>query len=325
MYSDKMIKGKPKKGIKNNKNSSQPRPIIEKAYSGRVITHYGNQLEVEILDGPLAGSTERFHQKPNMTRLVTGDLISWKPNSSNTGVIISKPDRINVFGRFDSDGKFKPLASNLNCVLIVIAAAPKAYINLVDRYLVAIRKLELDALLLLNKVDLIDGNTHQSLQRMLQIYDDLGYPILKVSAKSGMGLDALERRLAGQTTVLVGQSGVGKSSLINRLGSYESATVGNLSQNKYKGTHTTTTTRLYHLKNFDLIDSPGVREFGLTKVSRQEVLSGFPEIQSLASHCKFRDCSHQSEPSCAIREGLSSGVVFQERYDSYQNIIGNLD
>ena len=311
--------------MKNNKNFSELRPMSEKVYSGRVITHYGNQLEVEILDGPLAGSSKRCHQKTNTARLVTGDLVSFKPDSTNTGVIISQTDRINLFGRFDSDGKFKPLASNLNCVLVVIAAAPKAYINLVDRYLVAIRKLELDALLLLNKVDLIDGNIDQSLQRILQIYDDLGYPILKVSAKSGMGLDALERRLAGQTTVLVGQSGVGKSSLINRLGSYESATVGKLSQNKCKGTHTTTTTRLYHLKNFDLIDSPGVREFGLTKVTKQEVLSGFPEIKSLASHCKFRDCSHRSEPSCAIREGLNSGIVFQERYDSYQNIIGKLD
>ena len=297
----------------------------EKNYPGRVITHYGNQLEVEILDGPLAGLTQRCHQKGNTSRLVTGDLVTCRPGSTNTGVIISQSDRINAFGRFDSGGKFKPLASNLDCVLVVIAATPKAYINLVDRYLVALRKLELDAFLLLNKVDLIDENKDQSLQRMLQIYGDLGYPILKVSAKSGIGFEALGRQLAGQTTVLVGQSGVGKSSLINRLGSYKSAKVGNLSQTKYKGTHTTTTTRLYHLKNFDLIDSPGVREFSLTKVTKQEILSGFPEIQSLATNCKFRDCSHRGEPYCAIREGLKSGVVFQERYDSYQNILGNLD
>ena len=121
------------------------------------------------------------------------------------------------------------------------------------------------------------------------------------------------------------RSGVGKSSLINQLGSYELAKVGNLSKNKYKGTHTTTTSRLYHLENFDLIDSPGIREFGLTKVTEQEVLNGFPEIQSLASNCKFRNCSHRNEPSCAIREGLKSGAIFQERLDSYQNILGTLD
>ena len=311
--------------MKNDKRSNQPTPMDEKIYSGRIVTHYGNQLEVEILSGPLEGTTQRCHQRSSMTPLVTGDLITWKPDSMHTGIVMSQTDRNNVFGRYDGEGKFKPLASNLDCVLVVIAATPKAYLNLVDRYLVAIRKLELDALILLNKVDLIDKNKDQSLQRMIQIYSGLGYPILKVSAKSRFGFEALEKQLAGLTTVLVGQSGVGKSSLINQLGSYELAKVGSLSKNKYKGTHTTTTSRLYHLENFDLIDSPGIREFGLTKVTKQEVLNGFPEIQSLASNCKFRNCSHRNEPSCAIREGLKSGAIFQERLDSYQNILGTLD
>ena len=311
--------------MKNGKKLSQLSLMDEKSYSGRIVTHYGNQLEVEVLNGPLEGTTQRCHQRSSMTPLVTGDLITWKPDSMHTGIVMSQTDRINVFGRYDGEGRFKPLASNLDCVLVVIAATPKAYLNLVDRYLVAIRKLELDAFILLNKVDLIDENKDQSLQRMMQIYSDLGYPILKVSAKSRLGFEALEKQLAGLTTVLVGQSGVGKSSLINQLGSDELAKVGNLSKNKYKGTHTTTTSRLYHLENFDLIDSPGIREFGLTKVTKQEVLNGFPEIQSLASNCKFRNCSHRNEPSCAIREGLKSGAIFQERLDSYQNILGTLD
>ena len=320
-----MKKGRLKKSLKNSKRSSRLSPFGEASYAGRVITHYGNQLEIEILDGPLTGSTQRCHQRRNATNLVTGDLVAWKPDSTKAGVLISQPNRRNVFGRYDSDGRIKPLASNLDCVLVVIAPNPKAHLNLIDRYFVAIRKLKLDAFLLLNKVDLIHKNIDQAIHRMLQIYGDLGYPILKVSAKNGIGFKALEKQLAGQTAVLVGQSGVGKSSLINRLGSYELTKVGNLSQNKGKGTHTTTTTRLYHLGNFDLIDSPGIREFGLTKVTKQDVLNGFPEIRSLASNCKFRDCSHRSEPSCAIREGLDKGVVFQERLDSYQNILGTLD
>ena len=311
--------------MNNGKRSNQLSPMDEKSYSGRIVTHYGNQLEVEILSGPLEGTTQRCHQRGSMTPLVTGDLITWKPDPMHTGIVMSQTDRSNVFGRYDGEGRFKPLASNLDCVLVVIAATPKAYFNLVDRYLVAIKKLELDAFILLNKVDLIDKNKDQSLQRMIQIYSDLGYPILKVSAKSKFGFEALKKQLAGLTTVLVGQAGVGKSSLINQLGSYELAKVGNLSKNKYKGTHTTTTARLYHLENFDLIDSPGIREFGLTKVTKQEVLNGFPEIQSLASYCKFRNCRHRNEPFCAIREGLKSGVIFQERLDSYQNILGTLD
>ena len=310
---------------KNTRESVPSSHISNEAYSGRIVTHYGNQLDVEILNGPLAGSIQRSHQRANIKSLVTGDLVLWEPDSLETGVVVSQCARKNVFGRYDNEGKFKPLASNLDCVMVIFAAIPEAFMNLIDRYLVAISNLQLNVFLVLNKVDLTNKTQDQPLQRMLQIYGDLGYPILRVSAKNGEGIGVLEEKLSGQTTVLVGQSGVGKSSLINCLGSHELAKIGNLSQSKYKGTHTTTTSHLYHLKNFDLIDSPGIREFGLTKVTRQEVARGFPEIQSLATSCKFRDCSHSGEPSCAIREGISKGVVSQERFDSYQNILGTLD
>ena len=310
---------------KNTKKSAQSSHFSSGACSGRIVTHYGKQLEVEILEGPLAGTIQRSHQRAGIKSLVTGDLVLWEPDSLETGIVVSQQARNNVFGRYDASGNFKPLASNLDCVMIVFAAIPKAFMNLIDRYLVAISNLQLNVFLVLNKMDLTNNAEDQSLQRMLQIYDGLGYPILRVSAKNGEGIRILEEKLSGQTTVLVGQSGVGKSSLINRLGSHELAKVGNLSQSKYKGTHTTTTSRLYHLKNFDLIDSPGIREFGLTKVTRQEVVRGFPEIQSLATSCKFRDCSHSGEPSCAIRDGIRKGVISEERFDSYQNILGTLD
>ena len=294
---------------------------------GRIVTHYGKELEVEILDGPLAGSIQRCHQRASIKNksLVTGDLVLCKPDSKERGVVVSQCARKNVFGRYDAKGKFKPLASNLDRVLVVFAAIPKPFLNLIDRYLVAISNLQLEVFLILNKIDLLDRANDQHLQRILQIYDGLGYPVFSVSAKNGEGIRILEEKLSGQTIVLVGQSGVGKSSLINRLASHELAKVGNLSQSKYKGTHTTTTSRLYHLGNFDLIDSPGVREFGLAKVNPQEVVRGFPEIQSLATNCKFRDCSHSGEPSCAIRDGIKRGEVSQERFDSYQNILGNLE
>ena len=292
---------------------------------GRIVTHYGHQLDVETLEGPHAGSVQRCHKRANLPPLVAGDLILWKPDPSGTGVVISLCDRENVFGRHSPDGTFKPLASNLNCVLIVFAAAPEASANLIDKYLVAIENLGLEAFLILNKVDLLSGSRDQSLQRILQIYNELGYPVFEVSAKSGEGISLLERKLSGQTTVLVGQSGVGKSSLINCLGSSVLAKVGNLSEKKLQGTHTTTTTRLYHLREFDLIDSPGVREFGLSSIKKHEVLRGFRELHSLASDCKFRDCGHGNEPGCAVRTGISTGKVSQERFDSYQNILSNLD
>ena len=114
--------------MKNGKKLSQLSLMDEKSYSGRIVTHYGNQLEVEVLNGPLEGTTQRCHQRSSMTTLVTGDLITWKPDSTNTGIVMSQADRCNVFGRYDSEGRFKPLASNLDCVLVVIAATPKAYL-----------------------------------------------------------------------------------------------------------------------------------------------------------------------------------------------------
>ena len=320
-----MNQNKPVRTIKNTKECGQSSRIKSEICSGRIVANYGKQLEVEILGGPLEGSIQRCHRRASVKNLVTGDLVLWKPDSADTGVVVSQCSRDNVFGRFDAEGKFKPLASNLDCVMIVFAALPKPFLNLIDRYLVAITNLKLDVFLVLNKIDLVDKAQNESLQKILEIYDDLGYPSLSVSAKNGDGIRILEKKLSGQTIVLVGQSGVGKSSLINRLGSHELAKVGNLSQSKYKGTHTTTTSRLFHLKNFDLIDSPGIREFRLTKITRQEVIRGFPEIQSLAPNCKFRDCSHSGEPSCAIREGIDRGAISQERFDSYRNIIGTLD
>ena len=311
--------------MKSRKKIEQSSHTDNDPCPGRIVAHYGKQLEVEILAGPLVGSIQRCYQKASLKSLVTGDLVLWKPDSAKTGVVVSQHARNNVFGRYDAKGKFKPLASNLDCVMVVFAAIPKPFLNLIDRYLVAISNLELQVHLILNKVDLKEETHNESLQRILKIYDDLGYPILRVSAKNGEGIRILEKKLSGQTTVLVGQSGVGKSALINCLGSHELTKVGNLSHNKYKGTHTTTTSRLYHLKNFDLIDSPGVREFGLTKANKRQVLRGFPEIQALAPDCKFRDCSHTGEPACAIRDGIHRGVISQERFDSYRNILGTLN
>ena len=121
--------------------------------------------------------------------------------------------------------------------------------------------------------------------------------------------------------MLVGQSGVGKSSLINTLGFDQLAEVGNLSDSKYKGTHTTTTSRLFHLRRFDLIDSPGIREFSLGQMEIDEVLNGFIELKEHSSKCKFRDCGHNSEPGCAIQAAIANGEIHRERFESYQRIL----
>jgi ribosome biogenesis GTPase len=305
-------------------NVNEVVPIDISNCNGRIISHFGQQLDVEILKGAAAGSILRCHQRANLPHLVTGDLVQWVADTQETGVIVAQSNRKNIFGRHDPTGRFKPIAANLSCVLIVIAVVPEAFLNLIDRYLVAVERLDLLPLLVLNKIDLIENKENPKLEALLSIYRNLGYQVFEVSAKTTNGIQSLEKALADQTTILVGQSGVGKSSLINRLGLDKLTQTGELSAAKYKGTHTTTTARLYHMGKFDLIDSPGIREFGLSHITAQEILKGFKELNELALLCKFRDCGHDKEAGCGIQQGISTGIIAPERLDSYRRIINSL-
>jgi ribosome biogenesis GTPase / thiamine phosphate phosphatase len=299
--------------------------VIESSCNGRIISHYGQQLDVEILGGENAGDNIRCHQRANLPPLVTGDLVLWEQDSDEAGIIVATAKRRNVFGRPDAQAKFKAIAANLDFVLVVFAVVPEPFLNFIDRYLVAISNLGLEPLLVLNKVDLLGSNPSEEIDKMLSIYRGLDYAVLEVSATQGTGIEALQAKLKDKTTVLVGQSGVGKSSLVNRLGFDQLADVGDLSQSKYKGTHTTTTSRLFHLGNFDLIDSPGIREFSLGHISADDVLDGFQELKNYATECKFRDCRHDREPGCAIQEAIENGSITAERFESFQRILVSME
>ncbi len=300
-------------------------PINEPGYNGRIISHYGQQLDVEVLTGENSAATIRCHQRANLPPLVTGDLVLWEQDTEEAGVIVATAKRKNVFARPDSQAKLKPLAANVDYVLVVFAVVPEPFLNFIDRYLVAINSLGLEPLLVLNKVDLLSTIPSEQIANMLSIYRGLGYPVFEVSALQGTGIAALQANLRNKIAVLVGQSGVGKSSLVNRLGHDHLADVGDLSKSKYKGTHTTTTSRLFHLQDFDLIDSPGIREFSLGHMDADSVLAGFLELRCCAAECKFRDCSHSSEPGCAIQAAIENGNVTADRFESFQSILKSME
>lgn len=292
--------------------------------NGRVISHFGQQLDVESLEPETSGEIIRCHQRTNLPDLVTGDYVVWEKETESTGIILALGERKNLFSRPGFAGKLKPVAANLDVVVIVIAAAPQAFMNLIDRYLVAVSAIGLESILVLNKTDLIDDGNKLDLQALLSVYRDLNYPVLSVSAKQGEGMDELNKLLEGKTTVLVGQSGVGKSSLINRLGGEVLAEIGELSTAHAKGTHTTTTARLFHLGDFDLIDSPGIREFELGHIEAEQIVLGFPEIALHAENCKFRDCKHGGEPGCRVRDAVAEGLIHPDRMQSYQQIVRSI-
>ena len=291
---------------------------------GIVTCNFGQQLEVEVQEGPQQSALYRCFQRSNLPPLVCGDRVIFASSPDDSGVIVGLEERHSEFSRPTASGQLKSVAANVDLVLIVLAPRPQPFLNLLDRYLVAVASLHLEPLIIINKSDLLEGEENPALDTVISDYPTLGYPVYRVSAQLGSGLDALKAALAGKTAVMVGQSGVGKSSLVNALGPDLEVPVGELSGPADKGTHTTTAARMFHLDGFDLIDSPGIREFGLWHVTPTELLEGFVEFRPFLGHCRFRDCSHRNEPGCALQEAVASGAVPAYRLDSYFQILDSL-
>lgn len=306
-------------------------PMLGPEQRGRVVCHYGQQLDIEALDGEHAGKLFRCFQRSNLPPLVTGDEVIWQPDGEQRGVVLAREARRTVMSRPGTRGEMRAIAVNVDTVVVVLAPLPEPFGNLVDRYLVAIEHLGLQAVVLLNKMDLLDSvDNGEEIRQLLARYAAIGYPTTQVSCANEQGFDELRELLKGQTVVFVGQSGVGKSSLINMLLGLDdehdkAAAVGDLSIGHDKGTHTTTATRLYHLPGSgDLIDSPGIREFGLWHVEVADLDQGFVEIRQFAERCRFRDCLHREEPGCAVQQACEQGEIDPARLASYHQILQSL-
>ena len=219
------------------------------------------------------------------------------------------------------------MAANIDQIVLVIAPLPEPHANLIDRYLVASEACDIEPVIVLNKVDLLrqDSEWTARIEELLAPYPGLGYRLLRTSRDEG-GLTSLLQALENKVSVFVGQSGVGKSSIINRILPDAELRVGALSEASAKGTHTTTTAELVHLPGSgSLIDSPGIREFGLWHMSREQVEQGFREFRPFLGLCKFRDCRHEQEPECAILAAAEAGAISAVRMESYRRIIASLE
>jgi len=297
--------------------------------AGLVISHFGTQVEVEAMEAPLTGQVQRCHFRSNMETLVTGDRVVWCPGDP-TGVVVAVKERGSVLLRPDNYNNLKPVAANIDHIIIVLAPEPQSFPNLIDRYLVAAHASKIEPVLLLNKVDKISDMNAFMEQQQLAVYPKLGYRWLTASTKKQNGLAELKTFLQNKTSVFVGQSGVGKSSLINALLPDAHTAVGELSDIG-KGSHTTSTARLFHLpegaspETGSLIDSPGIREFGLWHIAAADLLDHFIEFRPYLGHCKFRDCLHHNEPHCAIRDAITNGDITEQRFSSYWQIKHALD
>ena len=289
--------------------------------SGTVVSNFGTQVDVEANDGDLNGKIIRCHMRSNLDPLVTGDKVIWR-FAEPYGVVVARIERYSELIRPDAYGKLRPVAANVDVIAIVFSPKPTAFSNLIDRYLVAAEAQNIQPVLILNKTDLDTENEFSSINQLVHDYKSIGYDVLSVSAKTADGFENLKDYLCNKTAIFVGQSGVGKSSLINLLQPQANVVVGSLSIGKEKGMHTTTVSRLFHFAHGGiLIDSPGIREFSLTHLTQEQVINSFIDFRPYLGRCKFRDCLHKSEPGCSLLDAISQKKILQSRFDNYHQII----
>ncbi|MGR5150063.1 small ribosomal subunit biogenesis GTPase RsgA [Photobacterium alginatilyticum] len=321
------VRSNQNKRLRRDKDDVQwDETLLESAREGLVITRFGQHADIE---DPETGTIHRCNLRRSIQSLVSGDRVVWRPGvealQGIAGVVEAVHERESMLTRPDYYDGVKAVAANVNRIIIVSAVLPELSLNIIDRYLIAAETVGVEPLIVLNKVDLLDTENRQQVEQVLSLYQDIGYQLRYVSTDTGEGMDALKEDLKDHVSIFAGQSGVGKSSMVNALMPEVDAEIGDVSENSGLGTHTTTAARLYHFpEGGDLIDSPGVREFGLWHLEPEQVTEAFVEFREYLGGCKFRDCKHGDDPGCIIREAMEAGKISQERYDSYHKIIDSM-
>ena len=283
----------------------------EKEYQGIVITRYGQRQLVEDENGRVFQSVSR----QNIGFSVAGDKILFQKTKHDDAIVTAIYPRDNELKRQD-----KLIAANIDQLWLVVAIEPHYEFELIDRYLIMAENSNLPIGIIVNKIEL--STTKSKTENDFLNYQSLGYDAHFLSVKKQINLDFFKEQLVNKSHIFLGQSGVGKSSLINSLIPDLQLRVNEISSKSKLGKHTTTNTTIYHIPSGgDLIDSPGVREFQLDSLTELEIKSGFKEFRALSDACRFRDCRHINEPNCAVKESLDQGKINPNRYQSYLNIL----
>ena len=215
------------------------------------------------------------------------------------------------------------IASNIDqAFLIVTVKYPKTTTTFIDRFLVSAEAYRIPCHILFNKIDLYNDQQLESMNSLIYIYENIGYRCLKISAKNNIGLDDLKKWMTNKTNVFSGHSGVGKSTIINSVQPDMKVKTGEISEAHFSGKHTTTNSEMYEL-DFGgyIIDTPGIKGFGVLEMEKEEISHYFPEIFKLLDQCQFYNCTHTHEPQCAVKNSVDEGVIAQSRYNSYLGLL----
>lgn len=299
---------------RKQKHYRQPTEIgnLNTTADGLVIKRFGSHALIETQQA----TRIRCSIRPTIDSLVAGDRIVWQAEGTGQGVVVSCYPRQSILGRPDKRGELKPVAANISQVMVVIAPKPEISWALLDSYLVMVEYLKLRACIVLNKIDLACDKLQQQL---IQQYEPLGYPLLFTCINDKTHFKKLQSALVNQTSVFVGQSGVGKSSLIaSILPLGTEIQTGAISTKTELGQHTTSSSCLYHIPSGGmLIDSPGVREFGLWHMPASDIANGYREFRPYIAQCKFRNCNHHNTLGCALTAAVNNHLVTRARYHNY--------
>lgn len=289
------------------------------AIRGRVLAVHGLRCVVQADDGRQFQCATRRVLKNLSTDLrhvvVAGDVVYLRPEATGDSLIERIEPRQHILSR-TSKGRQHILVANVDRLVIVASAAePNLKPNLIDRFLVEAERMRIEPIICINKVDLIDP---ADLQPLAGVYGQMGYRVILASVTSGIGIDTLRRLLKGKESVVAGQSGVGKSSLLNAVEPQLGLRVGEVSRENEKGKHTTTVARLIPLAMGGfVVDTPGIRQFQLWDIVPEEVAGYYRDLRPYVSLCRFPDCTHTHEASCAVKDAVADGKLDARRYESY--------
>lgn len=257
--------------------------------------------------------------------VAVGDWIKFSVGDNDETVITDIEDRKNYVIRksVNLSKQAHIIGANVDfAILVVTLANPRTSTGFIDRFLVSTEAYAIDTVIVFNKCDLLNAQQQQELDQLIDIYEKIGYQCIKTSTVSGMGVEQVRDILKDQTTLLSGHSGAGKSSLINAVDPSIDTKVGAISDSHSKGKHTTTFAEMFPLSfGGDIIDTPGIKGFGIIDIDKTELNHYFKEMMALLPNCKFHNCQHIDEPKCAVKEAVNSGTVSEDRYGNYLSLM----